>query len=70
MTPTSTDARNLHTWMRDNLPHVMAAVAIGTDRLYVYVQSRRKHVKECPTEWAGFQVDVKWTGKAIPLQRP
>lgn len=70
MEPTSKDARDLHKWMREHLPHVLALVGKGSDRLYLYVQSRRKHVKECPTEWGDFAVDVKWTGKNIPLSRP
>lgn len=68
--PKATDARDLHKWILEHLPHVRAIVALGSEKLYIYVQSRGKHVDECPTEWNDIPVEATWTGPAIPRSRP
>lgn len=65
-------AESLQKFLYENYGEMDCTVGVGGgipgtgERLLVYVQRGKKHMKVVPQEWEGFTVWTKWTGKVAP----
>lgn len=67
MRPNEDDVRDLDAWIKRVTPEIEADVAMGVEKLYVYVRKGWQHRKKIPTDWQDIPIKLTYTGTPRPL---